>query len=99
MVVRQFCGEARAIVAETLLPIPRIIQCNNKIVAPMRNQGMVGTSFGFVAVKSGTSCDDQWLWCCFDFNQAIDEHLRIALRRAGTCSDSRGGLHRTLGIA
>ena len=95
--VRQFRGEARAMVAETLLPIPKIIQCNNKIVAPMRNQGMVGNSFGFVAIKSGTSYDDHWLWWCFDFNQAIDAHPRIALRHAGTCLDSRAGHHCTLG--
>ena len=88
---------ARAIVAETLLPIPKTIQCNNKIIAPMRNQGMVGKSFGFVAIKSGTSYDDHWLWWCFDFNQAIDAHPRIALRHAGTCLDSRAGHHCTLG--
>ena len=53
--------------------------------------------WNFGAIKSGPSYDDHWLWWCFDFNQAIDAHLRIALRNAGTCLDSRAGHHCTLG--
>ena len=50
----------------------------------MRNQGMVGKSFGFVAIKS-------------ELHMVIDAHLRIALRNAGACLDSRAGHHCTLG--
>ena len=78
--VRQFRGEAMAMVAETVLPIPKIIQCNNKIVAPCATREWLEYHSGFVAIKSGTSYDDHRLWCFFNFNQAIDAHLRIALR-------------------